>query len=250
MLTLDKSDVLIAASLRAKRLPQDRNYTPEKGIKMLNENVVFHPVPSADFRIDSLNIPKVVHDLQSYFSRMPTQIRVDVASSWDRLRNRLESLPRRLPFLPPMRIESLLKMSPTDVILAIPDEYAFVNDDLDALPDISGDHHEEGPSVSVGQDIVVYTEVVLGRPWVGRVKEVYPESKEFLLQWFERSGKSTHFRAMTFGTDKKPFVTKLEDSCIMYNEISVHKGDLDFHISHYWISKIMKSYKEQDEGLE
>ena len=214
---------------------------------MLNDNIVFSSVPSADVRVDTLNFPKVVSDLQEYFRRMPTHVRVEVASSWDRLRDRLESLPRRMPFLPPMRIDSLPKMPVTEEVQSLPDEFEFVNEDLDALPELSGDQHEK---TEVGQDVVVYTEVKDGRPWVGRVQETYIDRSEFLIHWFERIGKSTHFRAMTVGEDKKPYVTRLEESCIMYRYISVHRGDQDFHISHYWISKILRCYQELDEGQE
>ena len=45
--------------LRAKPLPQDTDWTPDSGIRLVKENSTFDdPVEVADFRIDKLELPK------------------------------------------------------------------------------------------------------------------------------------------------------------------------------------------------
>ena len=50
--------------LRGKALPQDREWIPEPGIRLLKENLVFdEPIGVDDFRIEKLELPKVYRDL-------------------------------------------------------------------------------------------------------------------------------------------------------------------------------------------
>ena len=78
--------------LRLKRLPQDEDWLPPTGIQLIKPNIQFDPVGSSEFRVLSLNLDKVLHDLQKYFKRMPPPDRVSVSNSWDRLKEALEAI--------------------------------------------------------------------------------------------------------------------------------------------------------------
>ena len=129
--------------LRAKRLPQDEEWVPPTGIRIVQPNVPYDPVGAADFRITELCLPKIVENLQKYFRRMPTHVRVRViADSWGRIRESLQSLPRKSENLPKMKIKDLPKI-PMETEPNLPDEFSFIEDD-DLLPEIVGEVFEEG----------------------------------------------------------------------------------------------------------
>ena len=186
--------------LRAKPLPQDDKWIPDSGIRLLKENSTFEdPVDVADFRIDKLELPKVYRDLIKYFKRMPTSVRVKVSTSWDHLRDQLESLPVRQHNLPKMRLETLPKMRITEPRL--PDEYEFVEES--EIPQLIGEKYPEEAldgvfdnNIIVGMDVVVYTKSQEKRPWVGRVLEVL-EGKKFKIHWFGRRGRGNKCHAFS-----------------------------------------------------
>ena len=232
--------------LRAKRLPQDNVWLPPTGIELIKQNIVYDPVLCADFRIESLNLAKVACDLIKYFKTMPTPVRTLVSDSWCRLRETLEGLPKRQKNIPSMKITDLPKSSLTTTI-DLPDEYDFVLSDRSDLPEISGQVCEVGlfdAAVRVDIDVVVYTREVKGRPWVGRVTKVNT-NKTFELQWFDRKGKGSTFRAMKT-SDNEPYITKLDNSVVMFWDISDQRMSDSFHLSPYWLSKIQKEYEKYD----
>ena len=237
----------MVTKLRCKRLPQDEDWEPPTGIRLVKANTPYDPVASADFRVNDLLLPKIMENLQKYFRRMPTHQRVKVDNSWGRLKDMLESLPRKQQNLPRMRIKDLPKLS-DPLEPKLPDEYDYIEEDVDGLPEIIGDIFEENlfdANVCVDLDVVVYTECSQDRPWVGRVKEVL-EGKRFTIQWFCRQGKSLKFHAM-FNSDKTPYVSELENSNVMMWEISVQKNISSFHVTPYKMSRMIKEYKKYDD---
>ena len=130
--------------LRAKRLPQDQEWFPPTGIELIQQNIPFdEPVRSSGFRVEDLNLPKVLWDLQKYFKRMPTHLRVSISSSWNKLKETLEGLPRMQNNLPPMKLSDLPKMQ-LNLAPVLSDEFDFVDDDPNDLPVIKGNVCEEG----------------------------------------------------------------------------------------------------------
>ena len=233
--------------LRVKRLPQDKVWFPPTGIELIKQNINFEPIGSADFRIENLNIPKIMCDLLKYFQRMPTHIRVSVSDSWLKLREVLEGLPKKQKNFPTMKITELPRITRNAAAVELPDEYVFVNNDRENLPEISGKVCELGLFASVvkqGLDVVVYTKSLVGRPWVGRVEEVFSD-ETFSIQWFDRLGKSNRFRAMK-KADKTPYISKLDNSVVMFWDISVQRTDDSFYLSPYWLNKVTKEYEIYD----
>ena len=92
--------------------------------------------------------------------------------------------------------------------------------------------------------MVVYTKSLIERPWVGRVKEAV-DSEHFIIQWFDRQGKTNKFRAM-LQADKSPYTSVLDNSTVMYWGISIERTDNSFHLSPYWLAKVMKEYLKCD----
>ena len=232
--------------LRAKRLPQDEDWVPPTGMRIVQPNTPYNPVGSAEFRVEGLLLPKIVENLQKYFKRMPTHIRVRVDDSWRRLKDSLERLPRMQENLPRMRLQELPKI-PAKPAPKLPDEFSFVEDDVE-LPEIVGDVFEEGlfdSNICEDLDVVVYTEVKEGRPWLGRIKEVL-EEKQFIIQWYQRQGRSTKFHAM-FNSNKTPYLSKLENSNVMMWQISIEKDKDSFYVTPYRLSQIIKEYKKYDD---
>ena len=69
--------------MRAKHLPQDVEWTPSTGIRVIKDDVHFDTVGASEFRIDKLDMPHVYRDLYKYFKRLPMHLRVKVSSSWE-----------------------------------------------------------------------------------------------------------------------------------------------------------------------
>ena len=56
-------------------------------------------------------LPKIVANLERYFKRMPTPVRVKVTNSWLKLKEKLERTPKMMANLPKMKIADLPKIS-------------------------------------------------------------------------------------------------------------------------------------------
>ena len=234
--------------LRAKPFPQDKEWIPSAGIRLLKESAKFdEPIGVADFRIEKLELPKVYRDLLKYFKRMPFHLRVQVSASWDNLRDQLESLPARQNNLPKMRLETLPKMANNQPQL--PDEYEFVEET--EIPQLIGEQYPEevvdgvfDNNIIVGMDVVVYTLSTEKRPWVGRVLEVLRD-KKFKIQWFGRKGRGNKFYALN-NADGSPYVTVLDTSVVMFWEICEAKQESSFILSPVWMKKIAEEYAKYD----
>ena len=186
-------------------------------------------------------------DLTKYFQRMPTHVRISISDSWYKLKETLEGLPKKQKNLPKMRITDLPKLSLTTPEVRLPDEYEFVINDKQNLPEISGKVCEFGlfdTVIKIGLDIVVYTKSKVGRPWVGRVKEVF-HNKTFSIEWFDRQGKSSIFRAMK-NSDKSAYTSKLDNDVVMFWDISHQRTADSFHLSPHWLAKVATEYEKYD----
>ena len=86
--------------LRAKQYLFSSTWVPEGGLKILKDRTESElPVSNvAEFRADHLNLQQVSQDLQKFYFTMDLTKRMMVQSSYDRLRKKLESLPRLFEF--------------------------------------------------------------------------------------------------------------------------------------------------------
>ena len=198
--------------------------------------------------MDRLNLPKVEENLRKYFRRMPTDVRVRVSASWKALLERLESLPDKIGSLPSMMLTDLPKCNDHPVDLAIPEEFNFVNDETDARPEIVGHVYAEklfDSHISKGQDVAIRTDEIFKRPWVGRILEVKSD-RTFLIQWYERNGRSLKFRALMNDDQVTPYTSILENDHVMMWDISATKGDNSFFLTPHMLKKIMAEYSSYD----
>ena len=77
---------------------------------------------------------------------------------------------------------SLPRQKPAPLAV-IPDEYEFVEWETSAPP--LGGTHYESTTLLAGMDVCVYRDSREALPWLGRVVEVFPNSKEFDIHWYE-----------------------------------------------------------------
>ena len=194
--------------LRAKRLPQDLEWVPPTGICLVKPNTVYGPVGCAEFRVEDLMLDKIVANLQRYFKRMPTHVRVRVTDSWLKLKDSLERLPRMKHNLMKMKLADLPRISVAPE-QELPDEYSFIAEDNEERPEIEGELYQEGifdSNIREGLDVVIYTESLEERPWLGVVNSIL-DDKKFIIHWYKRHGKSTKFHAME-KSDGTPYVSE------------------------------------------
>ena len=79
-------------------------------------------------------------------------------------------------------------------VAIVPDEYAFVAEEND-VPTISGTLYEDDSSsnLMLDMDLCVYTETKENRPWIGRVANLFPQSRQFDVHWYEVGVIRRHF---------------------------------------------------------
>ena len=132
---------------RGKQYPFDSEYTPRNGIRLLKQETVFEPIKAAEFWIDKLNLQKVrQHLISKFITTLPNDQKIPVQTSWDRLLDTLESLPKRGPFFDNMKIEELPKIDDLEFHLEPLNAPELLEDEL--IPELEGeefpDDLEEG----------------------------------------------------------------------------------------------------------
>ena len=232
---------------RAKRLPQDTQFVPRSGIRLLKPGTVFAPVGCAEFRVEKINFDEIMRGLYIYLSRQPNHVRLQVIKSWDALRERLESCPRRKELYPKMKLLELPKQK--EEVFQEPD---YLVEDDDSEKELEGDLYPEeerdgdlDADIEPGMDVCVYTLEKDGRPWVGRVLEILP-NKRFIIHWFSRkSVRSKKFEAM-FNENGSRAVSEMENCSVMIWHMSENRTVNSFTLSNYWLEDIRREYELLD----
>ena len=231
---------------KAKRLPQHAQYVPRAGIRLIKEDTVFDPVPCAEYRIERINFDEIMKGIYIYLARQSAEVRRQVLSSWDRLRDKIERLPRKAEGILKMNISSLPKQRYE--ALPIPD-YLIENDnDTELEGDLLPEEISEGDfdsEIAVDMDVVVYTMEKKGRPWVGRVIEILPE-KKFIIHWFARKTiRSRRFEAM-FSASGERNVSEMDNESVMIWQMSENRTESSFMLSNFWLEDIRREYETLD----
>ena len=232
---------------RAKKLPQDTDMVPRAGIRLIKDNTEFEPVGCADYRVEKVNFEEIMKGLQVFLRKCSLQERIAVSESWDRLRQKLESLPGRKESFPKMKVKDLPTQS--QEVLHVP-EFLVDNDaeDTELTGDIYPEEILEGDldaELSCGMDICVYTVEKSGRPWVGRVVELLGDQR-FLIQWFTRKTcRSKKFEAL-LKDDGSRSISEMENGCVMFWQISENRTETSFTLSNFWLEEIAKEYRVLD----
>ena len=237
------------AKLRAKRLPQHTLLVPRAGIRLLKEGHNNDPVGPAEFRCDNLKFDEINKGLRKYLSTLDLEKRMTIQTSWDSLRSTLEALPRRSENLVKMNIADLPQQ--VEDVPAVPDQLQPV----DEIPELLGDLFPEeicdgqlGEEVVVGMDVVIYTDQLKGRPWVGRITELLGDN-QFKLQWFVRKSiRSRVFTALN-NSDGSPSLAELDHATVMFWMMSEPQSRTatSFSLSPYWLETISREYASIDD---
>ena len=74
-----------------KLYSQDTEYVPEWGINLMKGHLDFEAIGPAEFSEEKLELDKVFRSLQDYLGTMPFSEKIRVSSSWEALRQTLES---------------------------------------------------------------------------------------------------------------------------------------------------------------
>ena len=247
------------AKFRGKLYPQDAEYFPENGIQLMKEDLEFEAVGPTDFRIEKLELDKVFRSLNNYLTTLPPTERIRVSSSWEALRQTLESLPGRQGNLMKMKITGFPKQV-EELAPIIPEHFSqLLAENVGGVPQLRGDVYPDDVGEGnfnleavVDADVVVYTRDKENRPWVGRVVKVLPDRKKFTLQWYKRmSGRSNTFQAM-IKRDGSPVLSTQDTAVVMYWHISEPQSrtETSFRLTPYWLEKIQADYLSHDEAYE
>ena len=231
---------------RAKRYPQDKEYVPRAGLRLVKEGVQFIPVGAADFRVESIPFDKINRTISVMTSMLPLGEKILIQNSYDRLRDKLEAAPKRKHLFEKLDLASLPKI---DYSVRNGPPISICDDGL--VEEITGDLLEE--SISEGSleeirediDVCVYSEEKAGRPWVGRVRQMLPGGK-FVIHWFNRkSGRGQFFKAMAL-PDGSPYLSEIDLETIMFWAFTEDSRDDGFKISTFWQDVIQKEYEKLD----
>ena len=233
--------------LRAKKLPQDSELVPRAGIRIIKDIVDFDPVGCAEYRIEKINFDEIMKGLHLFMSKLPPQEQMIISTSWDRLRNNLETFPRRCEGFPKMKIEDFPKL--LQEVLQVPE---YLAEGEESGKELTGDKYPEeiveedlDDEISAGMDVCVYTNAVRGRPWVGRVLQLL-EDQKFLIHWFTRKTvRSTTFTAL-MNADGTRSISEQEHGTVMFWQMSENRTQTSFSLSNFWLKTIEKEYEVLD----
>ena len=231
---------------RGKRLPQDEVSAPRSGIRIVKKDVIFDPVSSADFRIENIHFDEIWKGLNLTMPQLDASEQRRVKLSWEKLRESLESLPRRRRNLRTMKITELPKQKKQ--ALEIPRHLL----EEESVQELTGDKFPEtiedgefDDEIAEDVDVVVYTDERHQRPWVGRVIKLL-EGRRFLLQWFTRkTSRSKTFFAL-LNSDGSPSVTEQEQDSVMFWLMSERRTENSFDLSPFWLEAIQREYCKLD----
>ena len=231
---------------RGKRLPQDTESSPRSGIRIIKKDVVFEAVGSADFRLQNLNFDEIAKGLNLIMPQLDLNEQRRVKLSWDRLRDSLESLPRRRNNFRKMKIYELPKQKLE--VLQVPEHLV----EQESVNELTGDKYPEtiedgdlDKDIAEDMDVVVYTDDTHDRPWVGRVVQLLGDNR-FLLQWFTRKTCRSKTFYSSFNTDGSRSISEQENDSVMFWCMSEKRTENSFNLSQFWLEAIKREYEKLD----
>ena len=243
-LTRENGDV----KLRAKRLPQHTVLVPKSGIRLMKDGHCLEKIGPADFRVEKIKFDAIMRGVNIHLSKLPLERRMSITASWDRLRKRLEDLPRKCHGFPKMDLSIFPKQS--SVITQIPEHLQVRTD----VPPLTGQFYQEeitdgsiDDEVAVNMDVCIYTSTRKWRPWLGRVVKVL-ENKMFLMQWYKRKSSQSSVFTAVVNSDGSPYINEISNESVMFWMISEPESRTSdsFSLSQYSLLAIEREYEEID----
>ena len=200
----------------------------DKKHKVLESGAAVDSVGAAPFRVESLRLEELEAEMRKFLKKIPTGKAIQVQSSWEQLRKKIERTERLASSLPKMDLTKFIQNNNKD---ANEDVFDFEEDSADER-EVIGEVHPEKGNVSEMDDVAVYTEDKDDRPCVGRVMKVLKSN--FRIHWFKKRSR----RAFTYGAAfvKKgvPHTDMISISSIIYTKISSINGEKIFSITPMW----------------
>ena len=231
---------------RAKRLPQDTEYEPRAGIRLVKEGMEVLPIEAVEPRLEHIPFDRILRTVRIMVSDSPLSERYRIQESWDKLRDRLEALPKKQIFHRRMILTELPKQRPAVPSLNVPENLLETPEDR-----ISGELFEESieegnlDEIVEGVDVCVYTDSAHGRPWVGKVKQMLP-GRKFVIHWYGRkSGRGNLFSALS-NKDNTPYLSELDMNSIMFWAFTEMRRESSFVISKFWLENLRLEYERLD----
>ena len=230
--------------LRYKKLPQSPTYGPVMGIQLVKSFEDFEPVRASEFRVETLQLDKLLRGLQPYFCTMNLEARMRVQARWEARKKALEGLPAKRDGLPPMDMSEL----PTQG----DDEDAQSEEDIDQRQ-VHGTFFEERveegdleKEICVDMDVCVYTVQKRKRPWVGRVISL--ENRDnFVINWYERDVTSKCGRYISMRKDDGTLYTSEMDlATVMLWSFTADRQENSFVITPVLHDCLKKEYSKID----
>ena len=243
-----KEDDLVP--FRAKPLPQDddEEFAPKQGLQLVDVDINWEFIKTAEFRIEKLELEKVFNGLKKYFKTLEGEEKMEVVSSWDKFRDRMEKLPRKrtLDLLGSMTLDDLPRQEHSESV-KIPSLEAEINHPTLEGESITVDA-EKGDVCELrpGTEVCVYSVTKHNRPWIGVISQV-KSRKQLKVHWFENRVKGK-FCAMK---DKKgrPVESDVSADSIMFWSMANKVSCSEMELSGYWIKKIQNEYSVLDKSF-
>ena len=230
--------------LRYKKLPQSPEYGPICGIQLLKVVGGLHPIKASEFRIESLNLDKLLRGLQPFFATFDLETRMQVVSRWEALKKTLEALPVKRDSLPRMDLMKFPKQAQVrSSIVEVEENYREVQGTFCKSVVEEGDLEKD---LCTGMDVCVYTSMKQKRPWVGRVTKVKGK-QSFEINWYQKdkASKCGKYDSMTHD-DGSVYVSELNVSSVMFWAFTERREATSFIITPYWQDCLMKEYGKID----
>ena len=230
--------------LRYKKLPQSPTYGPANGIQLVKSYEGFEPVKASEFRVETLELDKLLRGLQPYFTTMDLEAKIRVQSRWEARKKMLEGLSAKREGLPRMDMCEL----PTQC----DEETKSSEDDVDQRQ-IHGTFFEEiveegdlEKEICVDMDVCVYTVQKKKRPWVGRVISLQNRDN-FVINWYEKdlSSKCGRYIAMK-KDDGTLYTSEMDLATVMLWSFTVDRLENSFVVTPVWHDCLKKEYSKID----
>ena len=210
-----------------KTLPQDPLWCDKKH-KVLESCAAVDSVGAAPFRVESLRLEELEAEMRKFLKKIPTGKAIQVQSSWEQLRKKIERTERIASSLPKMDLTKFVQNNDKD---ANEDMFDFEEDSADER-EVIGEVHPEKGNVSEMDDVAVYTEDKDDRPCVGRVMKVL--NSNVRIHWFKKRSRRAFTYEAAFVKKGVPHTDMISISSIIYTKISSINGEKIFSITPMW----------------
>ena len=135
---------------------------------MKKENPEFLPVGAAPFRPEGVPFDPIMRTVRTIVAKLSQEERQDILTSWDRTRERIERMPRRMSTIIKMDISSFPEQSAPAELAELSDCLLEPLDDIVIRGKLQDEAVNEGnvDEIEPGDDVVIYTRSAARRPWV------------------------------------------------------------------------------------